>query len=359
MPFLNKLGSGGHALSDEFNQGRYWYISFFDNKSISNCQLPLFILSNLQKGTLTLVLDNFFEGFIDIIAGIYKKFVIEFNIPEENIILISENAEIAEEAKRVSEALQLNPIKCKWIRRLEFSVSKQIQQESGASALQYKHYTKKFLNFNRRWRLHRPVFVSFLKARNLLHMGHVSLDSLPWDSVWDNILDSHKTNSRLFEQLKSHETEIKNLPTLVLDFDDTTQIDPTLISTGDTTYQLYLDTYFSLVSETVYYSGSGIMLTEKTFKPIALKHPFIIIGGARSLAALRGLGYKTFSPIINEEYDTELDDIKRMQMILDETERLCYLSDTELSEFLTAAREICEFNYAVLKNKRLFTTDLN
>jgi len=367
MPFLNKIDHHDRVLITSIGEGRYWYLSFFDKESISKKNISPFILSRLQQGILTLLLDNFFEGFTDIVEVIYQKFVVEMNIPEENIILLSENADILAEVIKVSETLNLKSIKCKWIRRLEYAVSNQINSSETEPTLQHKSYTKKFLNFNRRWRLHRPMFVAFLKVRNLLDKGHVSLctyeDGSSWNLAWGNILDFYKAKPVLYEQLKTHETEIKNLPPMTLDFDDLSQVDLWLCSSAnnpeDKTFKLYLDTYFSLVSETVYYSGSGRMLTEKTFKPIGLKHPFLIIGGALSLEALRGIGYKTFSPYINEDYDTELDDIKRMQMILDETERLCYLSDEELDEFLTGAREICEFNYNVLKNKTTFTTDLN
>jgi hypothetical protein len=86
-----------------------------------------------------------------------------------------------------------------------------------------------------------------------------------------------------------------------------------------------------------------------------MKHPFIIVSLPRSLEVLKDLGYKTFSPWINESYDQEKNDLERMLMIVDEIKRLSNLPPTELEAFLIAAKEICSYNYNVLKNKTKFT----
>ena len=68
--------------------------------------------------------------------------------------------------------------------------------------------------------------------------------------------------------------------------------------------------------------------------------------------------FLTFSPFIDEQYDQELDDGKRMLMILDEIQRLCNLTESELSEFLLNVKEICDYNYDVLMSKTQFITEL-
>ena len=79
-----------------------------------------------------------------------------------------------------------------------------------------------------------------------------------------------------------------------------------------------------------------------------------MIAPPHSLELLRLLGYKTFDGIIDESYDTELDDGNRMLKIVDEVHRLCNLSESELDHFLAEARVICEHNYKVLTNKQIF-----
>ena len=54
----------------------------------------------------------------------------------------------------------------------------------------------------------------------------------------------------------------------------------------------------------------------------------------------------------------EIDDGKRMLMILHEIERLSNLNQEELSDFLIKAIEICNYNYNVLMSKKNFIKEL-
>ena len=74
------------------------------------------------------------------------------------------------------------------------------------------------------------------------------------------------------------------------------------------------DSLIYVATETVY-SGDRRHLTEKTFKAIALEMPFILVAPAGSLAYLREYGFKTFSPYIDETYDTIKDDIGRIEAV--------------------------------------------
>ena len=69
-----------------------------------------------------------------------------------------------------------------------------------------------------------------------------------------------------------------------------------------------------LITETVA-TGRRHHLTEKTFKPIALGMPFIIVGTQGSLRYLRSYGFKTFGDLWDESYDDEPDDSKRIEKI--------------------------------------------
>jgi len=99
----------------------------------------------------------------------------------------------------------------------------------------------------------------------------------------------------------------------------------------------YDDSYFSVVTETFasmskaelvdihvkeeqrncYRSGSSTMLTEKTFKPIAFEHPFIIFGQVGTLKRLHRIGFETFPHLFNEDYDKEESIVTRLAMIKD------------------------------------------
>ena len=65
----------------------------------------------------------------------------------------------------------------------------------------------------------------------------------------------------------------------------------------------YEDTFCSIVTET--YSGEKYpQLSEKTFKPLAFYHPFLLDSAAGGLKLLQDLGFKTFSDWWDEDYDS-------------------------------------------------------
>jgi hypothetical protein len=98
-----------------------------------------------------------------------------------------------------------------------------------------------------------------------------------------------------------------------------------------------------LVTETVA-TGRRWHLTEKTFKPIALGMPFVIVGTQGSLEYLRSYGFRTFGDIWDESYDTCSDDI-RIQKIADLLKDLDQKSQQEKQQLFEAARPIIEHNW--------------
>jgi len=80
----------------------------------------------------------------------------------------------------------------------------------------------------------------------------------------------------------------------------------------------YNDTYFSLVSESVVHKKLPDILhiTEKTFKPIAFRHPFMIWGQVGTLQRLKELGFETFENLFDESYDIISDLQQRLNVIV-------------------------------------------
>jgi hypothetical protein len=99
-----------------------------------------------------------------------------------------------------------------------------------------------------------------------------------------------------------------------------------------------------LVTETAA-KGRKLHLTEKSFKPICLKMPFIIVGTCGSLRHLRSYGFKTFSDLWDESYDDEKDDVVRLERIASLLRSLDELSVEGKQELFNAAQEIVEYNY--------------
>jgi len=122
--------------------------------------------------------------------------------------------------------------------------------------------------------------------------------------------------------------------------------------TGDNsaTYDPYdfAHTHCSVVLETVY---DRIHLTEKTLRPLACGHPFLLLNGAGALEKIREYGFKTFQPYINESYDKEPNPNKRMQMVLNEMRRINSATEKYQHWIWNGCEEIANYN------KRLFFDD--
>ena len=77
----------------------------------------------------------------------------------------------------------------------------------------------------------------------------------------------------------------------------------------------YNSTYFSLVVESTM-DGTGF-ITEKTFKPIAFQHPFIVCGQSRVLEFLKNNGFETYNNLFDESYDSISNNNDRMLAIIE------------------------------------------
>jgi hypothetical protein len=325
-------------------------------------------IQQIRNGEATLVLSNSHEGFHYIVKCIYESVVLRHSIPPEHITIMSESADIASHITRTARELNLGEMKSRWMRRFEHDVShNRRMMKTAPITLESKHYDKKFLNFNRRWRGNRVVLVTLLYALDLIKHGYVSLaksdDNRSWHSVYGRmkmLMGRSPEGSKLIDDIE--EDIMTNLPEFYLDEKDLT-INRAMLD--DSTNYLYNETYFSVVTETFMFLQErpdeyGRFLSEKTFKPVAMKHPFIIASTPHFFDKFKELGYKSFSPWINEDYDLERDDAVRMMKIVKEIERLINLSPDELEAFLVAMREICQHNYDLLMSRddKDFFTDL-
>jgi imidazoleglycerol phosphate dehydratase HisB len=97
------------------------------------------------------------------------------------------------------------------------------------------------------------------------------------------------------------------------------------------------------VTETVY-TGRRHHITEKTFKPIALGMPFVIVGTRGSLEYLRSYGFRTFEGIWDESYDSAEDSVRieRIASLLRSLDELPAESKQDLFE---QAQEVIEHNW--------------
>jgi hypothetical protein len=343
-----------------FEDTNYWYIDFLHGWNLIDAIdfIPEEIRDRIRSGNVTLLLNNSHEAFHDPIEFIYRYFVMDLNFPPANIRLLTESASIMEEVDRVSKVFNKPYIQVEWLRIFEYNVkqSTRIKDYRKLNTLEIKEYDKKFLSLNRRWRQHRPMLVGLLELHGVLDKGYVSfcknVDGQTWDNVYGIIEGSTQyCDPNMYELFQNNRDRLENIPDMFL---DTPELHINQVQVDNNLDYHYENTYFSVVSETNYFKelGEGLFLSEKVFKPILRCHPFVLVSRPHSLKKLKELGYKTFSPYIDERYDEEVNDYLRLRMIVDEIARLSNLSEPMLIEFLTAVKEIVEYNYQLLIDKQ-------
>jgi hypothetical protein len=89
-------------------------------------------------------------------------------------------------------------------------------------------------------------------------------------------------------------------------------------------------------------------ITEKTYKAMLFKKPFISVTQHHGLKALRAGGYQTFGHVIDESYDEIENYDKRVEAILKEITRLNNLPEEEFNNLINSCAPMIEHNHTHL-----------
>lgn len=106
-------------------------------------------------------------------------------------------------------------------------------------------------------------------------------------------------------------------------------------------WKIYDKTQYSVVTETLY-DECSFFFTEKTAKAIFAKRMFIIFSSQYYLSKLQELGFKTFSSIIDETYDTVNDNVERFTLAM---EQMNILSELDYPTVTRQIQDIVDHNY--------------
>jgi hypothetical protein len=107
----------------------------------------------------------------------------------------------------------------------------------------------------------------------------------------------------------------------------------------------YIDTYFSVVTETVFEYPYSFR-TEKIWKPIAMGHPWICCANYGFYRDIKNLGFKTFDNLIDESFDTMYSTQDRLTRLEHVIKDLCV---QDLPSFLAAAEDTCKYNQSHMR----------
>jgi len=118
-----------------------------------------------------------------------------------------------------------------------------------------------------------------------------------------------------------------------------------------------VESLFQVIFETRYHSHCGIVLSEKIFKGFCYKTPFIVFAQYGVLKLLKELGFKTFDWLIDENYDNEIDDKKRLALIFNEIKKLLNTPKEDLIKLIEKNADIMQYNYNHLNQFALSEID--
>jgi len=198
--------------------------------------------------------------------------------------------------------------------------------------------SKLFLTFIRNsQKLHRKTLASYYQYHDLWKDNNISFLKVEWDGPHgsgevDYLPNKYQNSLLELEDLNPIEIDTKNLK-------DKSGFNTMFADRSD----LYLETFFSVVSETLF-EQEAIFLSEKVAKPLLNLHPFIVMSTPYTLKKLRELGFKTFGSFIDETYDEVDDNKKRVELIFKELDKIRTTPIDELKTWWKSIVPILEHN---------------
>lgn len=307
--------------------------------------LPMHCVNALKENKLKIIISNIGEA--SIIGEDYfvkfNEYISNYNLSSNNFLFIDGNDNL----------LEINtPFK---IYSPNYFL-KVLPQLTGYNELGYEATTpsitevetilnrkKHFLSFNRAHRLHRGILITHLFKNNLLDKFHLSaLKKFDPDVVT-------YYDSRL-KKYKPYISELNKLIPIELDTQKWKNRENAFYPGNCFKKDLFLDSYFHIVTETFFFEKNTTFFTEKMLKPIVGMQPFIVVSTHNYLKKLKNLGFKTFDSIFDESYDDIEDGIDRMLRILENVDMVCSWDLKTCEEKYKSVLDICIHNYNHLVN---------
>lgn len=208
---------------------------------------------------------------------------------------------------------------------------------------------KLFLSWNRRYRNHRIVLALILETLGLIDKTYISFSDVHVERQTRTFLQSvpHNVIHNWSMDIPAHAIAgfTSRLP---LTIDNETNINQMCEDRGNVSRPYYQNSLVSLITETNY-DVDEVTLTEKSYKPIKEKHPFIIVGVNGALKGLRKAGFRTFNEFWDESYDDIENAGQRMQAIRNIIEDISTWDNDKILDFKRKVKPILEHNFKVLK----------
>jgi hypothetical protein len=289
------------------------------------------------------------------IQNLYRIFNY-LNVPSEFIIILHSNYDIGAESKKLAKQFNvpaMQTIYCpyQWC---------PLPQDVKPVDLNVNSIQKPFACLNGVPRIHRMYTLAMMKELDILDSGMTSLWIEPNNQATSNELvkpDIKLPNDlhlcMLDNPTRINETLVYNKiqQNVIITWFGTLDCHCSPLIVGgpnqeDSRYQpgFLQSALWNVITETVG-EYPYAFFTEKTWKAILTKRPFILLGGKGSLHQLKCLGFKTFDTWIDESYDEEIYFTDRADRALAELKQFCNYSQNQLQDVVQEMQEILDYNF--------------
>ena len=189
---------------------------------------------------------------------------------------------------------------------------------------------KLYINLNRVAREHRCILMQALINNNMLSDGY---------NTWANTGDNY---ARFL--IDHPNSTINNHTYDILDVEDITAANPT----AHTPLEYCKKSFLYIVTET--HIGTNVMfLSEKSYKPISIGMPFMILGNPGTLSLLQNKGYTTFNKWFDESYDLPMPIDQRISIMMRNLDYIKGLTDSQRIDLRQEIMPVCKHNLDVYK----------
>lgn len=317
---------------DEVPTTKFIYPIFFpiDNENLPDVIIPDTILYAINQGNCLVLISHYHEAnHWDHYEKEISRIQNSYNLSDDKFIFLTGN---------VIRSLKYKSVFCNSWEPASFS-DNFIKERRTATHLIFKDECRpyKFICLNQRARDHRFALVSGLypyRDQGLLSFYYYRATRQEYGKKM--FIKNYPTYNTQWDKLGlEYNTPIK----LPIQFD---QVDWHKTCIIDKNVEKFYQSYLHIVSET---HVSHIFFTEKTYKPIKYFQPFVMINGQFSLQYLRDMGYKTFSEYIDESYDLESNNERRIEMAIQAS--LDFIAQEDLHEVMKKMYPIFEHNYNI------------
>ena len=210
----------------------------------------------------------------------------------------------------------------------------------------------RFVSYNKSLRPDRVALLSLLYKEGIFDKGMISMGSerggsagsrQPWPTNFDFL-----TDRELRKEVEEWSEKLEPLRPMSIEGD--VNVDD--IDSGENeganpcgyTYgEQYRKVYFQVVTEDVF-EAKSMFFSQTTYKPLVQLTPFIMFGSPYMMKNLHEVqGFKKYQ-FINEDYDSEEDNNKRLRMVVEEIQRLCEMPIKDLHDYYYSELDVLRRN---------------